>query len=257
LNAPDPRIHSVHTDVFDGPLELLLFLVRRDGIDLREVSIAPITDAYLAHLELLEELDLDIAAEFVVMAATLCWLKSRELLPRGFALGEDEEDPAEVRAELTRRLLEYQRYRDAADALEARATLGRDVFARSPDPSITYERAVYADVDSMGLLVRYYRMLRKQAGPAPVHAITSERYDLAETAKRLLDRLGGARRDLNELLGTFADRPERVMAFLAALELARLGMLDIEQSGHLEAILIEARGRRGAADLAFLAQVRA
>ncbi|MBL8617409.1 MAG: segregation/condensation protein A [Deltaproteobacteria bacterium] len=257
MNAQDTRHPAVHTDVFDGPLELLLFLVRRDGIDLREVSIAPITDAYLAHLELMDQLDLDVAAEFVVMAATLCWLKSRELLPRGIAVSDDEEDPAEVRAELTRRLLEYQRYRDAADALASGALLDRDVFARAQDPGITYDRPVYADIDGMGLLLRYYRLLRKRAGPQPVHAIQSEKYDLAETAQRLLDRLGGARRDLNELLGTFGPRGERVMAFLAALELARLGMLDIEQGGHLEPILVEARGRLVAADLALLAGIRA
>lgn len=251
------RIPAVHTDVFDGPLELLLFLVRRDGIDLREVSIAPITDAYLEHLERMEQLDLDVAAEFVVMAATLCWLKSRELLPRGLAVSEDEDDPAEVRAELTRRLLDYQRYRDAADALEAGAMLERDVFARSHDPSMTYDRPVYADVDGMGLLLRYYRMLRKKAGPQPVHAIQSEQYDLAETAQRLLDLIGGARRDLNELMGSFGPRAERVMVFLAALELARLGMLHIDQNGHLEPILVESRGRLVAADIALLAGVRA
>jgi len=187
----------------------------------------------------------------------LCWLKSRELLPRGLAVSEDEEDPAEVRAELTRRLLDYQRYRDAADALEAGAMLERDVFARSHDPSMTYDRPVYADVDGMGLLLRYYRMLRKKAGPQPVHAIQSEQYDLAETAQRLLDLIGGARRDLNELMGSFGPRAERVMVFLAALELARLGMLRIDQSGHLEPILVEARGRMIAADIALLAGVRA
>jgi segregation and condensation protein A len=249
------RLHAVHTEVFDGPLELLLYLVRRDGIDLRQVSIAPITDAYLQHLELMERLDLDLAGEFVVMAATLCWLKSRELLPTEGISDDEERDPDEVRAELTRRLLDYQRYREAAEALEARALLDRDVYARGQDSSLSYERAVYTEMDGMGLFLRYYRMMRRRATPSAVHQVATERYDLRATASRLLAAMGSGPRDLVELLRIFSARAERVLAFIATLELARLGVIRIEQEHHLGTVRVEARRQAGSGELDLVAGV--
>ena len=120
LHACDARTSEVHTAEFDGPLELLLFLVRQHGVDIRVVPIAPITDAYLKQLELMDALDLDTAGEFLVIAATLCLIKSREMFPRTrlFEGEEDEEDPAALREALARRLLEYERYKEASESLQ-------------------------------------------------------------------------------------------------------------------------------------------
>ena len=122
------RVYTVRTETFEGPLDLLLYLIKKNEVDIYNIPIAAITRQYLEYIELLKELNLDIAGEFLVMASTLVQIKSRMLLPvqeRGG--GHEEEDP---RAELVRRLLEYQRYREAAERLSECELLGREVFAR-------------------------------------------------------------------------------------------------------------------------------
>ena len=117
-------LHQVRTPVFDGPLDLLLYLIRRDGIDVREIPVAHITDEYLKVLRNMHQLDLNIAGDFLVMAATLCQLKSRELLPRDPALFAEEEDenPAQ---RLIRRLIEFERYKCASE----------EMWCKSPGPA--------------------------------------------------------------------------------------------------------------------------
>ena len=126
MAAPAPW--TVHTEVFEGPLDLLLYLVRRDGVDLERLQVHRICDAYLDYLERMRSLRLNVAADYLVMAATLVHLKSLSLLPRSpTPVTEDgeEEDPAEA---LAQRLLEYQRFKEASEALEQRAMVGRDAF---------------------------------------------------------------------------------------------------------------------------------
>ena len=124
-----PSVYTVRTESFEGPLDLLLYLIRKNEVDICNIPIAAITRQYLEYIELLKELNLDIAGEFLVMASTLVQIKSRMLLP---APGEDEDEQEEEdpRAELVRRLLEYQRYHEAADRLAESDMLGRELFAR-------------------------------------------------------------------------------------------------------------------------------
>jgi len=252
LPACDPRTGAVRTEIFDGPLELLLFLVRKDGIDLREVSIAPITDAFLAQLDLMESLDLDVAADFLVMASTLCWLKSRELLPRRpAALDEDDEVDA-VKAELHRRLMEYQRYREAAETLESRVMLGRETFTRRQPPVHGSDRPIEPGVDALGLLELFYGVLQRQAAPPRAHAVEREPVRIEDMATWLLDRVETGPRDLSDLLRMLRLPQERVAAFLAALEMARLGMIDVAQAEHLGPVHVVGLGRRDAIDLRLL-----
>lgn len=251
--AQDARTCAVRTEEFDGPLELLLYLVRRQGVDVRELRIAPITDAYLAQLDLLHALDLDVAGEFLVMAATLCLLKSRELLPRPELAADDEEEEEDLREQLIRKLLEYDRYRVASEELGDRILLGRDVFARPVVPLDVSERPVEAGVDAMGLLEVFYSVLQRHAEPPPVHEVELEVYSLREMAGWLLQRLGSGPRSLSDLLGQLERRLDRVVAFLAALEMARLQLIDVEQSHHLAPVLLSARSEVGVADLSALA----
>lgn len=237
--ACDATTCSVRTEVYDGPLALLLYLIRKQGVDVRALRVAPITDAYLAQLALLDSLDLDLAGEFLVMAATLCFLKSRELLPSlPVALDDEEGDPEAIREELIRRLQEYQRYADAAAALGERPWLGRDVFARRPEPVSGPERALVPGVDALGLLEVYYEVLHRHAAPPPVHEVERAGRSVEEMAAWVLDRLRDGPRELSDLLAELPGRPDRVVAFLAALELARLRMLDARQDRHLGPVLL-------------------
>jgi segregation and condensation protein A len=250
LLACDPRTYAVHTEVYDGPLELLLFLVRRHGVDLRDVPIAPITDAFLEHIHRMEALDLEVAGEFLVMASTLCWLKSQELLPRAAPLDlADEDDPVAVREDLARRLLEYQRYREAAEALSQRPWLGRDTFAAVQAPIGGTERSVVAGTNPLGLLQIFYEVLQRHAADAPIHQIELEHYSLQEMAGWILGRLHEGPRELTDLLRLLQRRGDRIIAFLAALEMARLGMLDLRQGQHLGPIILHGQATPETADL--------
>lgn len=250
----DTPLGSVHTDVFDGPLELLLFLVRREGVDLRDVAIAPITDAFCEQVELMESFELDNAGEFLVMASTLCWLKSRELMPRTPGVDDEQDDEAaDVKEDLARRLAEYQRYREAADRLVERPMLGRDVFAPSPPPvDESVQRPVNPGVDALGLLEVFYGVLRRVKEPEPVHEVVLEHYSIEEMATWLLDRLDASPRSLADLLRLLDNRTDRVVAFLASLEMARLQFLAVEQEGHLSPLILRSRTSAETADLTAL-----
>ena len=253
--AYDAPSNSVRTETFDGPLELLLYLVRKEGVDIREVRIAPITDAYLAHLEMLEILDLDIAGDFLVLAATLCFLKSRELLPRPPSIEEEEneQDPASLREALARRLIEYQRYQEASINLGNRPWLGRDVFAAPFRPIAPEERPIDPRVGPLGLLEIFQDILTRHAAPEPVHEVHRERYSLKEMAGWVLDQIRPGPRELTDLLGVLEFRMDRVVAFLATLELARMQFLDLEQRYHLGPVILRSMTADPTPDLRALA----
>jgi segregation and condensation protein A len=235
---------SVRTEVFDGPLDLLLYLVQKDGIDLRKIAIARIADAYLAYLDRMRDLNLGIAAEYLVMAATLCYLKSLELLPRAptaTGAAEDEEDP---RQKLIQQLIEHQRYREAADHLDARPQLGRDVFAREPVAiDADSARTVVAGVDAFRLLDVFHDLLRKASAPEPVHTLAARGPDIGSCCRAVLAALGGPGGTgvLQDVLGRMPTRIERIVAFLAVLEMARLGWLGLRQDEHTGPVELTSR----------------
>lgn len=244
-------VPAVRSPAYDGPLDLLLFLVRRQGVDLREIPIAPIADAFVAQLEVIQSLDLDSASDFVVMASTLCWLKSRELLSGYSGQAVDEEAHA-VRADLSRRLFEFQRYRDAAKQLADAPRLGRDTFARPPEPVQGFERPVYAEDDAFGLLERFYAMLQKSAAPPPVHSVTLEPWTMEDAGAILLEALADGPRDLLDILTQLRWRHQRVFMVLAVLELARHGTLSLAQDEHLGSIRLGLLRAQDAVDLRHL-----
>lgn len=245
---------AVRTEVFDGPLDLLLHLVRKDGVDLLQISMARVADAYLAWLDRMRELNLSVAADYLAMAATLVYLKSRELLPRpptATVAEEEEEDP---RQKLIRQLVEHQRYREGAESLDQRPQLGRDVFARPPEAGENeVARRSVAPIDAFGLLDAYYDLLRKAAAPEPVHAIGDSGPDIGATCRFVLGHFAsvgsegrpvggkGGTADLGAILMALPRRVERILAFLAVLEMARLGWIAISQPEHLGPVELLAR----------------
>lgn len=242
---------TIHTDVFEGPLDLLLYLVRRDGIDLRELSVARIADAYLEFLDHLRVLNLSVAGEYLVMAATLIHLKSLELLPRlPVALEDEEEDPRE---ELARQLRDYQRYKEAAKLLDARPLLGRDQFAREVDED--GEPGGYElETDAFGLLEIYRELLARAEEPEPEVRFEVEiGRSIGDAARALLEVLADRPSiDLGELLGSMKYKADRVVTFICSLEMIKLGWVGVEQRAHLGTITMTRRIDPAQADLGAL-----
>jgi len=217
--------------VFEGPLDLLLHLVREHKLDIHDIPIARITEQYLATLETMRALDLEVAGEFLVMAATLLYIKSRSLLPRREEEGEEAEDPEAMRAELSRRLIEYEKFKEAAARLAERPVLGRDVFARDFGAQEFAPGEVEVTELSLADLVTAFRdvLARMPAGEA--HEVFVERLTIADAISVLLERLKaeGALR-FDALLSELATRGEAVAFFLAILELVRLRTIKVYQA---------------------------
>ncbi len=239
---------TVHTDVFDGPLDLLLYLAKRDGIDLKRLVVSVIADSYMAYLDRMRDLNLSVAGDYLVMAATLVHLKSLELLPRmPTVIADEEEDP---RAALARQLAEYARYREAAEAIETRPRIGRDVFVREPVARKRGEDLV-AGVDAFGLLDIFHELLTVKEEPDPFIQLTGTGPDFKGCCLIILDALAaaGGRGELGSMLSSLKLRSTRVITFLAVLEIARLGWIDIHQSVHLGPVEMVQRAPRDEIDL--------
>ncbi len=246
--APTPW--RVETGVFEGPMDLLLYLVRRDGIDLAAFSVREVTDAYLGYLDRMRELHLGVAGEYLVMAATLCWLKSLELLPRPPAVLDDEEEGEDPREALARQLREYQALREGAGVLEERVWVGREVFTRAPEEVDPTGQPVVSPIDAFGLLDVYYGLLTREAAPEPEIALGGRGPDLLDCCQRVLDHVtrGEGRAELGAVLSALPTRVERVATFVAVLEMARLEWLDLRQESHLGPVHLELRAE-GSVDL--------
>jgi segregation and condensation protein A len=242
---------------FEGPLDLILHLVKEHEVDLFDIPIARITESYLATLEAMRELDIDVAGEFLHMAAQLVLMKSKLLLPRT----EVAEDPAaedqgvDPRAELVRRLLEYQKYKAAGEELGSRDILERTVFvrrARAERPAAADGPEGLADVSVFKLIEALDRALAT-ARPEHAHEVATDRLTISDAIARVADVLRLQRRaTFDELLaGTDRrhDRPAVIATFLAILEMAKLKLIRIFQAPHGEAeaaeILVEARDTLG------------
>lgn len=243
---------TIRLDVFEGPLDLLLHLIKRSEVEITDIPIAMITDQYLAAIEGLESLNLDGAGEYLVMAATLMLIKSRLLLPRDpeEALDADE-DP---RAELVQQLLEYQRYREVAMALGDRPVLGRDVFRGrgEPAPSIPSEDEPPVRDASLGDLLGALRAVLDRARTPPAHEIFRPGISVAECVRRVLARFALDREvEFAALFGDDVTRTEIVVTFLAILELIRLRVVRAVQRETFSTI----RVRLAVADIGVAAEM--
>ena len=224
---------------FEGPLDLLLHLIREHRLDVFDIPIALITEKYLEYLSLMEALDLDVAAEFLVMAATLAHIKSRMLLPREESGGQ--EDPAEEgedpREALVKRLLEHQKYRAAGEALGQRSLLGRDTFARSAAPELVPAEPgarELAEVPIFDLIAAFAKVLA-EAKVEVSHEVTVDRLSIGEAIGRVSERLHAVERlSFRSLFepepGRPVERHRLVVTFLAILEMVKLRLLRVSQA---------------------------
>jgi len=230
---------KIQLEIFEGPLDLLLHLIKKNEVSITDIPIATITEQYLATLEVMETFNLDVAGEFLVMAATLIHIKSRMLLP----LTDDEEGEEEgtdPRAELVQRLLEYQRFKDAADQLERREVLARDVFVRSAAPTEEVPPSGFRQVSVFDLLSALKRVIDRLPKDV-VHEVTLDRITVREKMTLLLGSLRTCGSMLFEALFTgVKSRMEVVVTFLAMLELVRMRAIRVFQEEPGGPIEIEA-----------------
>ena len=226
-------------DIFEGPLDLLLHLVREQKLDIENIPIAEITEQYLAYLDVMHALNLDVAGEFLVMAATLLHIKSKSLLPRHDTEEDAQEDPEIMARELSRRLVEYERFKEAAARLGDRPVLGRDVFVRDFLGEELPEEEIVITELSMADLITAFKDALSRMPAAEAHEIFVERITIADAITLLLDRIKeeGAIK-FESIVAHCKTRNEVISFFLAILELVRLKTVRVYQVTSLGMISI-------------------
>ncbi|MBK9266301.1 MAG: segregation/condensation protein A [Polyangiaceae bacterium] len=254
--APHPEtdqlndsVYRVQLPSFEGPLDLLLHLIQQHELDILDIPVSFITQKYLEYLALMQSLTIDVASEYLVMAATLTHIKSKMLLPvvpagqDGDGLPEEEVDP---RAELVRRLLEYQKYKTAAAEIFERGTLGKDVFGRGIAEPVPEGPAPFAPVGVFALFDAFEKLL-KRTNVKVDHEVVFDRITITDRIVELTERLSERRRCTFEDLilndptrqGAPLTRFDIVITFLAILEMARMKLLRVYQSDPLAPIHLE------------------
>lgn len=234
-----PDALEVFLEAFEGPLDLLLYLIKRQNLDILDIPVAQITQQYMKYVELMKALNFELAAEYLVMAALLGEIKSRMLLPRPKAEEEaDEEDP---RAELIRRLQEYERFKKAAEDIDALPRLERDIFpASARRPDFVRERPE-PDVDLRELLLAFKDVLHR-ADMFESHLISREKLSTRERMASVLERLKG--REFVPFVSLFPldeGRAGVVVTFLAVLELVKASLIELIQTEAFTPIHVKAR----------------
>lgn len=220
--------YEVKVGTFEGPLELLLHLIKKNEINIYDIPIALITQQYIETLDLMKSLNLSIAGEFLVMAATLIHIKSRTLLPPTETEdGAEEEDP---RQELVARLLEYQKFKDAAERLEERESLWRDIFRKEPSPSeLLPEEVPLTDLSLYNLLDALKNVLAR-IPDKKVLQVTIDELTVKDRMQFLMERLEPIESILfDDLFEGIRTRHAVVVTFLALLEVIRLGLIRVAQ----------------------------
>jgi segregation and condensation protein A len=242
--------HSVKLPAFEGPLDLLLHLIRINEVDIYDIPIVEITRQYDEYLEVARELDLHIAGEYLVMASTLVHIKSKLLLPHPPAGQEPEEDP---RADLIRQLIEHEKLRGAADNLRSLAEVREDVFFRPGDPLEEFAGESFLTVSIFDLVTALQRALERLEAGRTVE-LNRDEFSVEDKIDWILKTLTGeGARQFDELLDPFPSRSERVVIFLALLELVRQRKIMVVQRETGGEILVMARPGPAAGPIATVA----
>ena len=237
-----PEALRVFLEAFEGPLDLLLYLIRRQNLDILTINVATITHQYIEYVELMKAMEIELAGEYLLMAAMLAEIKSRTLLPRPPKAEGEEEDP---RAELIRRLQEYERLKEAAEALDTLPRVGRDWFSVQAGLPPLETRVIHPDVELDELLGALSDIL-KRAELAQAHQISREVLSTRERMLKIMERLSqdgeGGRYTPFEALFTLEEgRAGVVVTFMAILERAKEAMIEIVQNAPLSPIHVRAR----------------
>ena len=240
-----PHALEVFLEAFEGPLDLLLYLIKRQNLDVLNIPIAQITHQYMKYIEVMRELQLELAAEYLVMAAMLAEIKSRMLLPRPVSQADEEEDP---RAELVRRLQEYERYKQAAEDIDELPRMERDVFQASAEMCERKVVRIQPNVELKDLLASLQDVLAR-AEMFAHHHVQRERLSVRQ---RMSDILSGLTPDsfvdFSRLFKPEEGRLGVVVTFIALLELIRESLVDLVQSEPFAPIHVKAKGGHAAQD---------
>ncbi len=233
-----PDALEVILEAFEGPLDLLLYLIRRQNLDILEINVAEITRQYMGYIDLMSSIQLELAAEYLVMAAMLAEIKSRMLLPRQIMEDDDEGDP---RAELIRRLQEYERFKTAAEDIDEIPRVGRDLHQASADAPGREQERQYPDVDMREILTALADVLRR-AEMFESHHIEREKLSTRERMSQVLERLRGEQFiPFVSLFKVAEGRLGVVVTFLAVMELIKESLVEIVQNESFGPIHIKAR----------------
>jgi segregation and condensation protein A len=236
----DNSDYKVRLEIFEGPLDLLLHLIKKDEIDVHHISIERITNQYLGYLNTFRLLNIDLAAEFIVMAANLMYLKSRTLLPRSEQPPEDEAEEDDPRWDLIRQLVEYKKFKDAAGFLALREAEQSGRFAHQPqarDPDS--EPPPLAEVSIFDLIRAFQNVLKRFEETHDLGDIVDDRFTVADKIESLLDTIPpGGTITFESLFDHATTHSEVIVTFLAILELMKLNQLEVAQDHILGAIEI-------------------
>ena len=237
-NAEEKFPYTVRLEMFEGPLDLLLHLIHKNEIDITNIPIALITEQYLEYLKLMKVLNLDVAGEYLLMASTLLHIKSKMLLPA--SQEEKEEEGEDPRAELVRKLLEYQKYENAAAELESRPMLDRDVFIRLALADNGEPREEEKIEVNLFELLEVFRQVLEKAKPEGFHEVILERISVEEKVQEILSLLQREKKSIafHLLFPEQASRRVIVITFLAILELVKMKLVRIFQPAPFETIRI-------------------
>ena len=237
--------YKVKLEVFEGPLDLLLYLIKRDEIDIYDIPIGHITKQYLAYLDVFKILDLDVAGDFVVMAANLIYIKSRNLLPVSQQPPDEMTEEDDPRWELVRQLIEYKKFKDAAGHLQQRELARENLFARALEkPDFAAERPI-GEVSIFDLINAFQNVIKRLNQTENLREIFEENFTVSDKID-LIMKMTAANVALkfSELFASVASRTEVVVTFLAVLELIRLKQIRaVQETQFSEIEIVRAENR--------------
>lgn len=239
-----PDALEVFLDAFEGPLDLLLYLIRRQNLNILDIPVLKITQQYIQYIGMMREMRLELAAEYLVMAALLAEIKSRILLPR--PPPDEAEEQGDPRMELVRRLQEYERYKTAGEALEKMPRVGRDLYMAQARPEVI-PQAAQVPMPALRDLVLAFRDIMERASLFKHHEISREPLSVRERMSHILLRLRQGPAPLHELMDPEEGRLGLVVCFLAVLELTKSALLDVSQDGPFAPLMVMVAGPRAAA----------
>lgn len=237
----EEKDYKVKLEIFEGPLDLLLYLIKKDEIGIYDVSIERITKQYLDYINTFKMLNIELASEFIVMAANLMYIKSRELLPQVQQPPDEDAEEDDPRWELIRQLVEYKKFKDAAQFLGTQEVRADEFFATTPElpdlseppPSAVGEAGIF------DLIRAFQKVLKRFENTTDIREITNDRYTVADKIEYLLETIvEGTRVRFESLFSSAASRGEVIVTFLAMLELMKLNHLQVEQEHMLGKIFV-------------------
>lgn len=225
--------YKVKLEVFEGPLDLLLYLVKQDEIDIYDISLERITKQYLSYLDAFKMLDLDVAGEFLVMAANLIYMKSRSLLPVAVQPPEEDAEEEDPRWDLIRQLIEYKKFKDAATHLHLREIFQENLIARNPEkPDFEKDSPLLTtEVGIFDLINAFQKILKRLDKQEDLREIFEENFSVSDKISHIQRTMQAGRSVLfHTLFANVASRTEVVVTFLALLELIRMKKLRVVQT---------------------------